>query len=706
MKKRIICLILAVVMLSLSLVGCAYSYEDDELGKYVNFDEEAFKAALLNLSIKDGDFTEDEETRNNKVTDAVYSALAAKPSDTTKHDKGVIGEHDKVSYSYYITVKNEDGSETQFLPEYMDTSKAKTLILGQKIQTNLEKKINEVLKGYDLTDKAYSRTTSGAVDVNKLVSITYTLKYADKIVEVANDIVTLDNSNPIHKALIDKNAIGTKLDDFTIPANSGFTFKGAVIAEEITISGAKIDYAINGEPFTVTDVTYDKATALKDVLGKGEVDVNGKELIYHVYVVNYTSVDELNAANIIKLVYGKNLTKDTLKDIVLFGAGKNNATEDEQKAFLETLTISGKLDGASTDEGTIDFDTFADKLVTALSDYETKKSAQTKASDDQASAKDKYDEAVAEAEKNPSDTANEAVTSAKTKLDEMDASLKTANENFEAAVNTRDELIAAFLTGDYKSILAAKEAYNAAKNDETKAAYDAMKNPALTEGSKAAENNSLIVKGYENYKYDEFQTEYRADIKANVVKAVLEAIEKHVTIKEDVGYPKKAVDEAYDMLINKYKYNFYNGKYTDSDGKTVKNEDGVEITNYTYYTGSFKTYLVAAVSADYAKVGDYDAAKEALRAWAQEQVATVLKYSFIAQYYDEQLGLVYTDKEFKKYKKDDSNSYESKEFQHGESTVRNGLQFEKLMNHFAKTNEVVDGRRVTDTYENVTIVKN
>ena len=56
-------------------------------------------------------------------------------------------------------------------------------------------------------------------------------------------------------------------------------------------------------------------------------------------------------------------------------------------------------------------------------------------------------------------------------------------------------------------------------------------------------------------------------------------------------------------------------------------------------------------------------------------------------------------------------SYESAEFYYGESAVRNGLQFEKLMDYFLKSTEengkdtVGDERYVIDKYTNIKLVE-
>ena len=726
MKKRIISLILVVVMLSLSLVGCAYSYEDDDLAQYVTYDEKAFQDALKSLVIVDGDFTEDNETRNKKVHDAIISALASNATDTKRYDTGKPGQYDKFYYCYYITFVDDAGKTVYLAPDVMATGKAKNIQFGKAIySTTLEEAVYNAAKDYEFTaEKSYSQTSSGKVEAGQLAAVTYTVKYNPdgngiKTVTATLEIGALSTENPIHAKLLEKNSIGTKLDSFTIAANSGLVINGETINAEITVEGAKVDYVIKGEQLTtITEKTYaaDSTTVLKDIYGN-EHKVADKELTYNVYAYRFSRVDELNAANIIKLIYGKNFTQDIAKEIMILGNSLKDKTEDEQKAFFDDF----KVNGIEAVEGSNVFETLVDKIVTALNDVETKKTTKTTAESALSSAETAYQSAKEEAEANPdSESAKAELKEAeKTKNEKQDAVNKAATA-LEEAEATRDELVAALLTKDYKVITDAKEAYKNAKadeatkkaeaekegaTDEAKAAYETAKK--ATEDAKAAYDakvyttvegvNEIIVKGYTDLKYEELQEAYRADKQNKIVVAVLEQIKKNVKVN---SYPEKAVDEAYDKLINNYKYNFYNGKATGSDGKTLKDENGVEITNYTKYNGSFKNYLVAAVTTDYAEVKTYKEAKEALRAWAQEKVAPVLQFSFIADKYD----VVYTDEEFKEYKKDKNNAYESDEYYYGESTVRNGLQFEKLMDYFLASTEKVDendARFVKDVYTNI-----
>ena len=53
MKKRIISLILVIVMASLTLISCGYSYAKDDMSQYASFETiDAFKAALKELNMK------------------------------------------------------------------------------------------------------------------------------------------------------------------------------------------------------------------------------------------------------------------------------------------------------------------------------------------------------------------------------------------------------------------------------------------------------------------------------------------------------------------------------------------------------------------------------------------------------------------------------------------------------------------------------
>ena len=661
MKKRIISLILVIVMLALALVGCSTSLLDENLDDYASYDAAKLAEALKAITVKGGDFTDDVETRKNKVNDAIYSALASAVSDDTKKQSGKVGAHDLVFYCYYITYEKTVGEgesattiTVQSAPDYMETSKAVKIQLGQKIAyTNaLSKyvfdKLSAVDGGFEFTaENAYSQniTATDKALAGQWAVISYKTAYtkAGSTVEeadtVTKQIVKLDAANPIHAALIDK-TIGTKADAVNVAENSGLLIDGVVVNEAIKVTDAVVEYVIKGaELDTFTNTESTTKIKVKDVYGHEE-EVEENKLVYHVYANAYTTVDEFNASNVIALVYGKNFTKEIAQNMFILGKELGDKTEDEKKAAIAAVSI---VDGDST----ITFDALVDKIVTALSDVSAKDTALTTAETNLSKATDENREEL-----------TEAVTTAETALAE--------------AKKTRDNL---------------------------------LKQLVGSEGM-----NATLVKGYESIKYNELQDAYNKDIKEKIATEVFEIIKKNVTVN---GAPKKAVDEAYDMLINNYKEAFYNDTAKDANGKEIKNEDGEAVTNYSYYmsgdyvkNGSFKVFLKDQVAGndDIAKcydgtVENYKDAKAALRAYAESTVVPVIQFTFVA----EKLGLEYTDKEFKEYKKDKNNGYESDEYYYGESAVRNGLQFEKLMKALLEAEKLTkteDARYVNYKYDN------
>jgi len=819
MKKRIICLILAVVMLSLSLVGCVYSFQNDELGQYVKYNEVAFKNALKNIVVEDGDFTTDPETREKKVHDAIYALLASNATNKDKKSSGELGEHDMFYYCYYATYVNEQGKVVQLVfdekKDSMSTSNFKSIQLGNKLySTTLEEEINKAAADYTFTtDKSYSTdsNTSNTVKEGDVAAITYTIVESvnNRKFEVKLEIAKLEaaGANPVYAKLIGLN-VGkvAETDDKHVLAND-LVIDDATITKgtTITIKDAKVNYILKGEEFTtVTEKTYKEGDTkkLKDVYGN-EVAVADEELTYHVYAYRFSTVDEYNATNVIKLIYGANLTKDNVKDLFINGSEMKDKTEDDHKIYFENFAV----EGYTADKDSTVFDTLVDKLLEAFKDVTTKKSTLTSAETAKNTASSDYTTAKNEADKNPSsDSAKETLKEKEKALKEKTEAYDKAKKAFDEAETTRDELIYILVSCSKTKLDAAKKAWEDAKTaeeaakkayedakkavdeDNKKANYDkaveeeekakeayekavkaeedaekayneaaeadkeakktawdaaiadvqakntaweektAAKNTAdeaykaaqgttedelkawntakaATEAAfakyKTADSDSVpattIVKGYEEVKYNELQDKYREEMKEKIALKVLEAIVKNVEVKK---YPSDAVDEAYDRLLNNYKYDFYNGKYTDASGKTVKDEEGREITNYTKYNGSFKEFLIASVTEDYSKVDNYSDAKKALTAWAQEKVAPVLQFSFIAEKY----GQEYTDDEFDAYKEDEENAYKSDELYYGEAAVRNGLQFEKLMNYFLESEEKVEGKVTTNEYKNITVV--
>lgn len=674
MKKRIISLILVVIMSALALVGCAYNIMDDDLADFVSYDKDAFLAALQAIEITGEDFGDDVNARQGKVLDAIYSSLSTNATDTGRKTEGQLGEHDNFYFCYYVEF-TKDG-KTYKIPTYMETAKALSVQRGQHNYTgDLAKKIASLIADndydFDNENADFEPVTSGNAAAGQLAVISFKTEYkaagesTTTKDAVTNAIVVLDAANPIHKALIDKGAnnannIGVALDAFDIVFDGtddpALNIDGVDITEaglaawkendtkteakKVLVTEAKINYVIKANEFASFELETTGTSNFTDEYGHDVKDVPNYSIKYHVYAVAYSKVNALTAENIINLLYGKNFTIDIATSMYIMGAGLNGKTEEEKNAAIDAIAIAGVEAHEGHDHSV--FETLVEDIVTALNDVSTKKTARD-------TAKDNLDKAT-----------------------EVTDDLKTAYNNAETAYN------------------------------ESKKASDELVKKLLSVNGMG----DILVKGYIDLKYYESQTAYNKAIKEAAAKAIYKLITEMVTVDLD-KVPEKAVDEAYDMLINNYKYNFYNGKAT---GATT--EDGKTMTNYTYYMtvledGSFDLYLRDQVAADSNIAKFFDGtietvkqAKDALRAYAKSTVVPVIQYSFIAQ----ELDLEYDNKEFRKYKKDKNNNYETQEYYYGESTIRNGLQFEKLMKYFLESEKITKPEDAR--YENYAYTKN
>ena len=163
-----------------------------------------------------------------------------------------------------------------------------------------------------------------------------------------------------------------------------------------------------------------------------------------------------------------------------------------------------------------------------------------------------------------------------------------------------------------------------------------------------------IVKEYKEYAYDTLEAAYNDEIIYGLADKIYHLILDTVTVN---SYPEKAVKEAYDVLIDGYKSDFYTGS-----------------GNYSKYEGSFKSFLVEKTKTD-----DYDAALAAVEAEAKEHIEPVMKVYAVAQALDADLDLLYTNKDYKQFIKDNSDYYEE---YYGEFNVRAAQQIDKILDYY------------------------
>ena len=323
MKKRILSMLLVVCMLVISLASCAYSYDNDDMTNYANFDLGAFKAALQTLEITDATFGTDEAKRQEQVKDAIIKALAGiVDEDKTKVKAGKLGANDKVFYCYYVTADFDGETVVFYAAKMKEASVANSssdalntsLQLGLSTLKDLDKKVADALLGIEkFEDVNYVTTTGGTVDVkkddqdNKIapdVAISYTVTYTDSEgVEVkdmkksySNKIVVLPTEKTGEKDK-DGNATAANFLEYLLGQSIGGTITAADFKETIdgkeynaAYTGIKIDWQItegwDEDGITVKDVTYEKpenpgkdykGTKVKDITGT-ERDLEDREL--------------------------------------------------------------------------------------------------------------------------------------------------------------------------------------------------------------------------------------------------------------------------------------------------------------------------------------------------------------------------------------------------------------------------------------------
>lgn len=678
MKKRIISLVLAVVMLVGALVGCgSYDFADDDMTKYASFDKTAFLNALKDgtLEIADGDFTTDPDTREKKTMDAIIAALGSKADkgDEDKKTEGKPEGYDLFYYAYYITAK-VDGKDFVFTVDTMVNGKAEETQLGISFPSDLEGKILELYKDYEFTkDTSYAPITDGKTKAGQLVFVSYTRSYTandaagsvQKVVATKHPLV-LDESNLFAAKLIDK-AIGTKLTD-TIKVEVADKTAAEYELYAGEYSNVKIEWAVNdgAAKKTFTEVTYDEEKKVSPTLVINDTktkDLKNVELTYHVYPACFVDVGEFTAEAVINSIYGASITFASMKSI-LFGADFADKTEDEQKAELDKYKFTVDGESVSLEEFVSILDTAQQAVVDKEKAFDTAKSA-------------------LDTKKSEYETAEKAVETAQKTVDEAGAGATDSQKKaLETAKATRDTKKTAYET--------AKETYDKADSELKKAESDRK---TKTDILFAKISGETITKGYkENVVFEGLLTSYNTGIKESLATKVFELMKKYTTLSTR---PEKAVKEAEEYLIQNYEYCFYKNVKLDSSSSSSSTTE--EETFYSKYDGSFQNFLTTyAVPNDLeVKVETYEEALAAIRKAAEAHVdEMIVIYSVAAAF-----GVTVTDEDYEAYIESEDYDY-TKEAYNGAEAARFAYQFDQVLDHILESEEKDGGKTVT--YKNVT----
>ena len=608
MKKRIIAFILVLAMAFIALVGCAYNFAKDDMSKYASMkdtlDGATFAEALLKLVIADGDFTENEDIRNLKVTDVIQLALAKTADAEDKKTEGKAGKHDVVYYCYYCTLEVPGADEGQtetviVLESNMKESAAIKLQLGLYANKDEDKDdkleidgvISDALADFDFTGNAYKTVTEGkvseALKENYKMVVSFSKKY-DPVADApakgkdTYSYVTLDrDTDPYLYDFLTKADNNVEIGKTKNPEKT--TVQDGDYEYDVTYSGVKVQWITEGGAElsgSFKEVTYTTDKKVNDNRGV-ERNLKDAELTYHVFPVYFIETPELNATNILNTL---------LKDKLTAAEDKNEDGDfEDDEDVRATLECFENLEYKYTD--TEKNETFTlNELIKKLAEL---------------------NKTLADKEK--------ALEDAEKKLDTAQTAVDTAGGEDKATQSQKDALAAA-----KKAVEDAEAAVTTARTDVN---TETGKIFAITvEGGNIQD---IIKNDYVKSEYEKLEDAYKAEIKANLASEVYTLLNKYIEYTDKL--PKRAVNEMYDRLLNSYKYDYYKGNYSSTSTSKV--------TNYDYYRnkGKLLGFLKAQEELKLDDAATMKDAKAAIRKQAEEEVKDIIAIYVLADLYDIEL---------------------------------------------------------------------
>ena len=757
MKKRIISLILVVAMAFLTLTGCAYNYAKDDMSKYATLDYQKFYDALQALVITDGDFGTNEEDRAVKVQDAIAQAILKVTDTTEKVFAGNVEKYDALYFCYYATdaegnvfyaSKMDETKPTNIqiglttleglnkaisaaipaedIANYIYSTSSATVVgkgdvislsytktwkEGEETKTETKsntyftvgendklaealigKQVGVAYNGIEITEGEIACTYND-VKVESIVKDNSTIKVADGDVAYLTYTITFDakgwyneetkkyelpegydaanvDSDGNYKATVsyEKNTIkadaadataetktllGQLVDKSVGSTTSSITVKNVQIGDktiEVKYTNVKVNWIVNSttEGFTVNFTPYDEELKEDNSNKKTETNVYGEkitlnkvELTYHIFPIYYLNVEDVNAELIIREFYSTVASTQTKE---------HEHTDDDHEH--ETEYVFDTLNDTEFKNGDKTLADLVKELVTLYSTLTTKEKTLTDAL-----------KALNTAQSNlakDTGTSDSDTASLKTKLQNAETAYLTAKKEADEAQTKVDEMITKIL---------------ACKKGET----------TINEG---------IVKDYTDYQYDTLETAYKSDIKTKLATQIIEYLNKNVTFNGEL--PKKAVKNAYNAIMNTYKNDFYEGKYTSSSSSSSTSTSTSTETNYKHYNGDFNAYLIDKL----AKNGTMNDVKAKIQEQAEKTVKDIIIIYIFADAVEEkwETDITLTKAEKKEIKKNLENTallYQQYglSFSYNVDDSYNAEQFDKAMNYLLEEKET-EGNKV------------
>ena len=433
---------------------------------------------------------------------------------------------------------------------------------------------------------------------------------------------------------------------------------------EVKYESVKVNWIINklGESIMVEYTPYEEELkddnsnkkTEKNIFGE-EIVLNGKKLTYAICPIYYIDVENLSAEVIVREFYSVLNTKETAEhdhteedhehvEEYIFAA-----LNDAENKFTYAAPAEGEQEiGNKADDGKT-IATLVGELVTLYNTLTEKQKTTTEALKALNTAQTNYakDKGDSEAE----------TASLKTKLENAETTYNTAKVAEDAVDAQIDEKIEAIL---------------ACKKGET----------AVTES---------LVADYKDYQYDTLEDAYKADITEKLATEIIKALNK-AEFKGNL--PKKAVKNAYKAIMNTYKNDFYEGKY--SSGSSSTSSTSTE-TNYKHYNGDFDAYLIDKVVSN---KGDMKDVKASIQSQAEETVKDIILIYVLRDAVEERWAdadVTLTKEEKKTLKKNLENTallyqqYYGINYTYNVEDSYHASQFDKAMNYLLELADEVDG---------------
>ena len=664
MKKRILCLVLAVVLIGSAVffftygkLTASYPYADKDMSKYVNIASKELVEALYTGA------KEPDEVSGDTVRYAIAAAIAKVAKET---DPGLIEAYDTLYVKYYATIEQDGKTVVVTKDDAMDPTKNTTVQLGT--DSDLARLFEEFLLGLNGADTAYTvikKSNNSQILVRKGDKLHFSYKLEDGTV-TKNQTAVVKGSD-----FLDFIAQGS---DITAQFLAAMSDPGVLVGEDITITvnvpeeggtvekkyTFNVDYLFrdkviggNVQEGDVVDIEYCEITT-----GEEGEDVAGERLPYY-GIATEEGIDSDFGVGFFEIL--KTLTIGVESDVISVtknvsvtnpDTGEVTVTPVPMKYKLTVKNVVGREDTSALSEEQIER---AEKYITFDKTYDADSDAKAE-NDEKLSLAGKtvtYHVAVVKM-KTADYNCNTIVNSIKytgDKDSELEAYLKVFGAYFEAK-KKYDDAVAEGKTGEdldklkesMDTALAATEAPELAylvsleaedgtplANLKTAAkAYDeAKKDSAKTEDEVAAlkyafaekKNEYLASKGtntllvdqvavdeYWDYQKEVAQDEADTKFSYAIAKEIWNALLENV--KATVKYPSRAVAVAKKGLMNSLKDDYYSNR----DSK------------YSEYS-SFKSYLKQSVYKDQ----DY---KQAIQAEAEQIVLEKMVLYRLADLYE------------------------------------------------------------------------